>query len=95
MLMTPLLGLVLICCLPDMAQASETVSILGSVICLADVRNYEFGWGDTSFSAEQPVLENSTESPSVTESDQPSSFEPDQPAVSVPSDPSNGVDDMN
>ena len=57
-LMTVLLGLFLINCMPDMAQALETVPVLGSVIRLVDVRTYRLGWGDTSFTAEQPVLEN-------------------------------------
>ena len=56
-LMTVLLGLFLINCMPDMAQALETVPVLGPVIRLANVHTYQLGWGDTSFTAKLPVLE--------------------------------------
>ena len=56
-LMTVLLGLVLINCMPDMAKALEAVPVLGSAIRLVNVHTYQLGWGDTSFTAELPVLE--------------------------------------
>lgn len=57
-LMTVLLGVVLINCMPDMAQALESVPVLGPVIRIVDLHTYRLGWGDTSFTAELPVLEN-------------------------------------
>ncbi len=59
-LMTVLLGLTFINCMPDVAQALERVPVLGSVIRLVDVRTYQLGWGDTSFTAELPVLETAS-----------------------------------
>lgn len=55
--MTVLLGLVFINCMPDMAKALEAVPVLGSAIRLVNVHTYQLGWGDTSFTAELPVLE--------------------------------------
>lgn len=56
-MMTVLLGLFLINCMPDLALALEAVPVLGTVIRIADLRTYRIGWGDTSFVAELPVLE--------------------------------------
>lgn len=74
-LMTVLLGLVLINCMPDMARALENIPVFGSVIRIVDLRTYWFGWGDTSFTADLPVLEtvtsfseNSTREPSPSSS---------------------------
>ena len=87
--MTVLLGLFLLNCMPNMAQALETVPVFGSVIRLADLRTYS--WGDTSFTAELPVLEeepvaeieDTQAQSSQTEDSAPSIDTKSQPAVSA------------
>lgn len=48
---------VLINCAPTLAQALSEVPGLGTLVRLADLRSYNFSWGDTSFNAVLPVLE--------------------------------------
>lgn len=56
-LLTVLLCVVCLNCMPDLAQALERVPVLGSVIRIADLRTYDLHWGDTAISGELPVLE--------------------------------------
>ena len=56
-LMTVLLCVVCLNCMPDLAQALETAPVIGPVIRIADLRTYGLHWGDTSISGELPVLE--------------------------------------
>ena len=55
-LLTLLLGLVLLNCMPAMAQTLETLPGLGAAVRLVDVRSYRAAWGDTLFRADLPVL---------------------------------------
>ncbi len=44
-------------CVPSFAQAMGNVPVLSTLVQLADLKSYNFYWGDTSFKAEIPVLE--------------------------------------
>ena len=57
-LMTVLLCVVCLNCMPDLAQALEAAPVIGPVIRIADLRTYGLHWGDTSISGELPVLED-------------------------------------
>lgn len=52
-----LLGVFLLNCMPALAQALETVPVLGQVIRVVDLRSYAWFWGDTGISVEEPVLD--------------------------------------
>ena len=81
-LLTVLLLVVCLNCMPDLAQALEAVPVIGPVIRIADLRTYGLYWGDTSISGELPMLEG------------PSSAEDD--ASSAATEPAaNGADEMN
>lgn len=56
-LMTVLLCVVCLNCMPDLAQTLEAAPVIGPVIRIADLRTYGLHWGDTSISGELPVLE--------------------------------------
>lgn len=47
----------LINCMPEVAQAMAELPGLGALVRVADLRSYHALWGDTSFVAELPVLE--------------------------------------
>ena len=72
-LMTVLLCVVCLNCMPDLAQALEAAPLLGPVIRIADLRTYGLRWGDTSVSGELPVLEDTGSA-----SDVPSGSAPDR-----------------
>ena len=78
-LLTVLLCLLLINCMPDIAKALESVPLLGSVVHLVDLRNYQLEWGDTSFEADLPAVES----------------EPAEPSSQDDADLSDGAEDMN
>ena len=69
-LMTVLLCVVCLNCMPDLAQALESAPVVGPVIRIADLRTYGLHWGDSSISGELPVLEDpgavDTDSPAAT-----------------------------
>ena len=71
-LMTVLLCVVCLNCMPDLAQALETAPVIGPVIRIADLRTYGLHWGDTSISGELPVLED------------PGAVDPASPAATAP-----------
>ncbi len=53
-----LLCLFLLNCMPpSLAQALESVPVLGQVVRVADLRTWALGWGDTGISVRDPVLE--------------------------------------
>lgn len=56
-----LLGVFLLNCMPALAQALETVPVLGQAVRVVDLRSYEWFWGDTGISAETPVLEGGSQ----------------------------------
>lgn len=52
------LCLFLLNCMPtSLAQALESVPVLGQVVRVADLRTWALGWGDTGISVRDPVLE--------------------------------------
>lgn len=55
-------------CTPVLAQALETVPVLGSVIRVADLRTWSLRWGGTGISVRDPVLEG--DGPAVDELNQ-------------------------
>lgn len=57
-MMTVLLCVVCLNCMPDLARALEAAPVLGPVIRIVDLRTYGLRWGDTSLSGELPVLED-------------------------------------
>ena len=81
-LMTVLLCVVCLNCMPDLAQALEAAPVIGPVIRIADLRTYGLHWGDTSISGELPVLENTG-----------SAGDPDSSADTEPA--VNGAEEMN
>lgn len=83
-LMTVLLGLTFINCMPDVAQALERVPVLGSVIRLVDVRTYQLGWGDTSFTAELPVLETASSTAEISPQEPSQSSPATEEAIAEP-----------
>lgn len=94
-LMTVLLGLFLLNCMPDMAQALETVPGSWLRDRLVDLRTYS--WGDTSFTAELPVLEEESVAEVEDTQAQPSQTEDSAPSLDTESQPtaSAEVGDMN
>lgn len=50
-LMTVLLGVVCLNCMPDLARALETAPVLGPVIRIVDLRTYDLHWGIPPFQA--------------------------------------------
>lgn len=52
-----LLTLFVLNCMPTLAQALETVPVLGQVIRVVDLRSYSWLWGDTGVTVEEPVLD--------------------------------------
>lgn len=55
------LVLFLLNCMPALAQALESVPVLGEVIRVVDLRSYAWFWGDTGISVETPVLEGDSQ----------------------------------
>lgn len=51
------LCVLLLNCMPAIAQALELVPVLGPVVRVVDLRSYSWSWGDTGISAQEPVLE--------------------------------------
>lgn len=43
-------------CMPAVAQALETVPVLGDMVRVVDLRSYAWLWGDTGVSVQEPVL---------------------------------------
>lgn len=56
-LLSVLLFVVMVNCMPAMAQTLTEVPVFGPLVRLVDIRSYRFQWGDTSFTAELPVLD--------------------------------------
>ncbi len=52
-----LLGLFFLNCMPALADALETVPVLGRIVRVVDVRAYALSWGDTGIAVTDPVLE--------------------------------------
>lgn len=63
-----LLGVFLLNGMPALAQALETVPVLGPVIRVVDLRSYSWFWGGTGLSVETPVLEGDDQSVEQVES---------------------------
>lgn len=56
-----LLGIFLLNCMPALAQALETVPVLGRVIQVVDLRSYTWFWGGSGVSVAEPVLDGSSQ----------------------------------
>ena len=103
-LLSALTLFLLINCLPTMSNALEEIPILGPIVRLADLRSYRFDWGDSSFDAQLPVLDN-VQPPLSGEDEQDADLpgaaaEPSQPGNTSeePSSPNisdDGVEEMN
>ena len=57
-------GFLLFCLLlnstPPLAQALEAIPVLGPAIRVVDLRSYDWNWGDTGVSVQEPVLSGSS-----------------------------------
>lgn len=51
------LGLFLINCLPNLAQALELIPVLGPLVRVVDLRTYALYWGDSGITVQDPELE--------------------------------------
>lgn len=51
------LVLFLLNCMPSLAQALESVPVLGGAVRVVDLRSYSWSWGGTGISGEEPVLD--------------------------------------
>ncbi len=83
-------------CLPQTAQALSSLPVVGTLVRLADLRSYRFGWGGTSLNAQVPVFEGS---PSPSASPQSSPAPQNSPAATGPDavgpGPASGADALN
>ena len=57
MLLAGLLFCFLINATPTLAQALESIPVLGSVVRVVDLRTYTWNWGGTGETVQTPVLE--------------------------------------
>lgn len=56
-----LLGVFLLNCMPALAQTLESVPVLGQAVRVVDLRSYEWFWGDTGVSVQEPVLDGDSQ----------------------------------
>lgn len=56
-----LLGVFLLNGMPALAQALESVPVLGPVIRVVDLRSYSRFWGDTGVSVDEPILDGDSQ----------------------------------
>lgn len=56
-----LLVLFLLNCTPALAQVLESIPVLGNVVRVVDLRSYDWFWGDTGISVQEPVLDGDSQ----------------------------------